>query len=185
VALAILGGTFDPVHNAHLAMARAALEHLPVEKILFLPTGTPPYRDPPVASAAHRVAMLKLVVQEEPGFGIDERELRPGASGYTVDTLKSLRAELGDTPLYFLMGSDQYAKLDSWRDPEGVRRLAELVVFARPNAPVKGPKVKTIPFESMQDAGTEIRARAGRGEDFSDMVPAAVAEYVVRHRLYR
>jgi nicotinate-nucleotide adenylyltransferase len=185
VAIAILGGTFDPVHNAHLAMARAALEHLPAEKILFLPTGAPPYRDPPVASITHRLAMLKLALQKNPKFGIDERELQPGAAGYTVDTLKSLRAELGDTPLYFLMGSDQYAKFDSWRDPEEVRRLAELVVFARPYAPVKGRVVKTIPFESMADAGTEIRARAGRGEDFSRMVPAAVAEYIVRHGLYR
>jgi nicotinate-nucleotide adenylyltransferase len=99
--------------------------------------------------------------------------------------LKSLRTELGDTPLYFLMGSDQYAKIDSWHHPEEVRRLAELVVFARPNAPVKGRAVKTIPFESMEDAGSEIRARAARGEDFSDMVPAAVARYIVRHRLYR
>ena len=185
MAIAILGGTFDPVHNAHLAMARAALEHLPVRKVVFLPTGTPPYRDAPHASGAHRVAMLKLALRDDARFGIDERELKPGASGYTADTLKSLRAELGDAPLYFLMGSDQYAKLDSWRDPEGVRRLAELVVFARPHAPLKGPAVKTIPFESTADAGTEIRARAARGEDFSGMVPAPVADYIARHGLYR
>src|SRR5436305_1519066 len=88
--IGVLGGTFDPVHNAHLAMARAALESLPLKEILFVPTGTPLYRNPPVASMAHRLAMLNLVVQENPKFKIDERELAPGASGYTVDTLREL-----------------------------------------------------------------------------------------------
>jgi nicotinate-nucleotide adenylyltransferase len=179
VALAILGGTFDPVHNAHLAMAEAALTHLPVEKVVFMPTGNPRYRDAPHASAAHRVAMLKLALNGHPRFAIDERELAPDATGFTVDTLKAFRAD----KVYFLMGSDQYAKLDTWRDPEEVRKLAEVVVFARPGNNLKDQK--TIPFEPMKDSSTEIRARAKRGEDISGMVPAAVAEYIVRHGLYR
>jgi nicotinate-nucleotide adenylyltransferase len=180
VAIAILGGTFDPVHNAHLAMAEAALKHLPVEKVVFMPTGNPRYRDAPHASAAHRVAMLKLALGGRPKFEIDERELAPGASGYTVDTLKGFRDKV-----YFLMGTDQYAKIDSWRNPDEVRKLAELVVFTRPNVKIKDKHFKEIPFDSMQDSGTEIRARAKRGEDISGMVPAPVAEYVVRHHLYR
>ena len=91
--IGIFGGSFDPVHNAHLAMARAALEGLPLQEILFVPTGTPRYRNPPVASAEHRVAMLKLAIQGEPRYRLDERELAPGASGYTADTLKSLRSD--------------------------------------------------------------------------------------------
>ena len=185
MAIAILGGTFDPVHNAHLAMAEAALKHLPIETVLFIPTGTTHYRDPAVASAADRLAMLRLAIQGHPGFEIDERELAPQATGYTVDTLRSLRAELGDAPVYFLMGSDQYAKLDTWRDPQEVRRLAELVVFARPGASVKGNAARTIPFAAMEDSGTEIRARAARGEDLSGLVPARVAEYIARRGLYR
>ena len=179
MAIAILGGTFDPVHNAHLAMAQAALQHLPVEKVVFMPTGNPRYRDAPRASAAHRVAMLKLALDDHPRFTLDERELSPDATGYTVDTLKQVRAD----KIYFLMGADQYEKLDSWRDPEEVRKLAEVVVFARPGNHPKGHK--TIPFEPMKDSGTEIRARAKRGEDLSGMVPAPVAEYIVRHNLYR
>jgi len=185
VAIAILGGTFDPVHNAHLAMAEAALKHLPIEAVLFMPTGTTHYRDPAVASAADRLAMLRLAIQGHPGYKIDERELAPQATGYTVDTLRSLRAELGDAPVYFLMGSDQYAKLDRWKDPEEVRKLAELVVFARPGFLTDGRIAKTIPFESMGDSGTEIRARAARGEDLSALVPARVAEYIARRGLYR
>ena len=179
MAIAILGGTFDPVHNAHLAMAQAALQHLPVEKVVFMPTGNPRYRDAPRASAAHRVAMLKLALDDHPRFTLDERELSPDATGYTVDTLKQVRAD----KIYFLMGADQYEKLDSWRDPEEVRKLAEVVVFARPGNHPKGHK--TIPFEPMKDSGTEIRARAKRGEDLSGMVPAPVAAYIVRHNLYR
>jgi len=185
VAIAILGGTFDPVHNAHLAMAEAALRHLPIEAVLFMPTGKTHYRDPAIASAEDRLAMLRLATQGHPEFKIDERELAPQATGYTVDTLKSLRAELGDAPIYFLMGSDQYAKLDTWRDPEEVRSLAELVVFARPDVTIEGKVARTIPFESMRDSGTEVRARAARGEDLSGYVPAAVADYILRHGLYR
>ena len=185
MAIAILGGTFDPVHNAHLAMAEAALKHLPIEAVLFMPTGKTHYRDPAVASAEDRLAMLRLATREHPKFRIDERELGPQATGYTVDTLRSMRAERGDASIYFLMGSDQYAKLDTWRDPDGVRRLAELVVFARPGVTIERKVAKTIPFESMQDSGTEIRARAARGEDLSGYVPAAVADYIRRHGLYR
>jgi nicotinate-nucleotide adenylyltransferase len=178
VAIAILGGTFDPVHNAHLAMAEAALKHLPVEKIVFMPTGKPGYRDAPHASGADRVAMLKLATGANPRFTIDERELAADATGYTVDTLKKFRGD----KVYFLMGADQYEKLDTWREPDEVRKLAELVVFGRPGF---SKIATTIPFESMQDSGTEIRARAARGADLSGMVPAAVAEYIVRNRLYR
>src|SRR5258706_5736856 len=116
--IGILGGTFDPVHNAHLAMARAALQSLSLSEILFIPTGAPQYRNPPVASAAHRLAMLKLAVEENPKFKIDQRELAPGASGYTVDTLKSLRSEIGSThSLYLLIGADQFTPLATPRRP--------------------------------------------------------------------
>jgi nicotinate-nucleotide adenylyltransferase len=118
MALGILGGTFDPVHNAHLAMARAALDHLKLDKILFIPTGTTRYRNPATASGEDRVAMLRLAVAGEPRFEVDTRELRPGASGYTVDTLSALRSELGDAELHLLMGADQYEKLASWHRPE-------------------------------------------------------------------
>ena len=180
----ILGGTFDPVHNAHLAMARAALDELKLEKILFMPTGAPRYRHPAVASGEHRVAMLKLALDGESRYEIDARELAPGASGYTVDTLRELRLELGaDTPLWLLMGADQYAKLDSWHRPEDVKRLAAIAVFARPGSPTPRD-VKTIALEAMKISSTEIRGRAARGEDIAPLVPPPVAEYISRHRLY-
>ena len=182
--IAILGGTFDPVHNAHLAMARAALSHLDADEVLFMPTGAAKYRRPAVAPAKDRTVMLELALAGQPRYRIDGRELAPGASGYTVDTLKSLRAEMGEIPLCFLMGADQYAKLDSWHRPDEVRRLAQIAIFQRPGFPAPDPNVRVIPMEPMPISASDIRERARRGEDLSALVPSAVANYIRLHRLY-
>ena len=183
-AIGLLGGTFDPVHNAHLAMAHAALEALALESVLFVPTGAPKYRRPALASGKHRLAMLRLALAGNEKFAIDARELAPDASGYTVDTLRALRTELGEVELYLLMGADQYVKLGSWHRPDEVARLARIAVFARPGIELED-KVRLIPMEPMHVSASEIRARAARGEDLSALVPPAVANYIARHRLYR
>ena len=165
-------------------MARAALDKLKLEKILFMPTGTPRYRTPAVASGEHRVAMLRAALEDEPKYEIDARELVPGASGYTVDTLRELRLELGaDTELWLLLGADQYAKLGAWHRPEDVKRLAKIAVFARPGSPAPH-KVNVIALEPMNVSASEIRARVARGEDIAALVPPAVAGYIAQHGLY-
>lgn len=166
-------------------MARTALERLQLQKILFMPTGAPRYRTPAVASGEHRVAMLELALAGAPRYEIDRRELAPGASGFTVDSLKELRLELGaDTTLHLLIGADQFAKLDTWHRPQEVQRLARIAVFARPGWEIKDAKAEMIPFEPMPVSASEIRARTARGEGISDLVPAAVASYIARHGLY-
>jgi nicotinate-nucleotide adenylyltransferase len=170
-------------------MARAALDELTLEKLLFMPTGSPHYRTPAVASGEQRVAMLRLALedaaQNDPRYEIDARELAPGASGYTFDTLRELRLELGaQTPLWLLMGADQYSKLDDWHRPQDVRKLARIAVFGRPGWKLNDPKVKTIPFEPMDLSASEVRARVARGADISALVPPAVASYVATHGLY-
>ncbi len=183
--LAILGGTFDPVHNAHLAMARAALEALAPERVVFMPTGKAAYRNAAVASAQDRLAMLKLAVAGEPRFAVDERELAPEASGYTVDTLRALRAERPEAELYFLMGADQLEKFPSWRAPEEIRRLARLAVFARPGHAVRDESVRVVPMTPLDVSASEIRARVARGESVAGLVPAPVANYIERKGIYR
>lgn len=176
----ILGGTFDPVHNAHLAMARAALGHLGLEHILWLPTGAPKYRAPARTPAHHRLAMLRLAIAGEPRYAIDERELDPGHSGYTVDTLKSL----GGRPV-LLLGADQYAKFETWHRWQEILERATLAVFARPGWSAPGGRARHVPFAPMAISASDIRARLARGEDVSALVPAAVLDYIHRHGLYR
>ena len=163
-------------------MARAALDKLKLDKIVFMPTGAPRYRTPAVASGEHRVAMLELALQGQARSAIDARELRPGASGYTVDTLRELRAELAGE-LWLLVGADQYTKLDSWHKPEEVKRLARIGVFARPGV-VLPAGTEAIPMQAMDISASAIRARVARGEPISHLVPPAVANYIARERLY-
>ena len=167
-------------------MARAALDALRLDRILWIPTGAPGYRKPPVASPAERVAMLELALQGEARFAIDARELAPEASGYTVDTLRALRRELGDrAELTLLLGADQYAAFQSWRAPEEVARLARLAVFARPGFDLDPAEARTIPMAPMAVSASDIRKRVARGASLEGLVPAAVANYIRSHALYR
>jgi nicotinate-nucleotide adenylyltransferase len=178
-ATAILGGTFDPVHNAHLAIAQSALAHLRLERVLWLPTGSPKYRKPARALPAERVAMLELAIAGEPRYALDERELAPGHSGYTVDTLKSL----GGKPV-LLLGADQYANLEHWHRWQEVLELASIAVFARPGWPAPDARVQVIPMAPMDISASDIRARAARGESLAGLVPVPVQRYIEQHRLY-
>jgi len=180
----ILGGTFDPVHNAHLAIARSALEYLGLDRILWIPTGAPAYRDSPVAPAHHRVAMLKRALEAEAHYAIDERELRPGAPGFTFDSVSSLKGENPQDRFTLIMGADQYEKRDTWHRWADIENLCDVAVCARPGSNPQG-KAKTIPMNPMAISASDIRGRLGRGEDVSAMLPAPVLAYIRAHGLYR
>jgi nicotinate-nucleotide adenylyltransferase len=182
--IGVLGGTFDPVHNAHLAIASAALRALDLEKILWLPTGTPPYRPAPVAAAPHRLAMLKLATAGEPRHAIDERELRPGASGFTFDSISSLNNEQPENRFVLIMGADQYEKRATWHRWADIEKLCDVAVVSRAGSNLHG-KAKTIPMTPMAISASDIRARIGRGDDVSAMLPAPVLGYVRAQGLYR
>jgi nicotinate-nucleotide adenylyltransferase len=163
-------------------MARAALDRLKLDRIVFLPTGAPRYRKPALASGQQRVAMLELALEGEPRYLIDARELKPGASGYTVDTLKELRSELG-AELWLLVGADQYTKLDTWYRPDEVKQLARIAVFARPGVALD-KTIEVVPMKTLKISSSDVRERIARGESISDLVPPAVANYIARERLY-
>lgn len=188
----ILGGTFDPVHNAHLRIAQLSLDVLALRQLLWIPTGAPGYRNAPVAPAPDRVAMLELAIRGEPRYAIDRRELAPGASGYTVDTLRALRAERGArAELVLLMGGDQFDKLETWHEWRALFGLARVAVFARPgwaprpsDAVRAAGQVERIDMPPLDISSTAIRERVARGEDISSLVPPEVLHYIHSHHLY-
>ena len=129
--------------------------------------------------------MLKLALAGEPRYRIDIRELVFGAIGYTVDTLKSLRAETGSTNfLYLLMGADQYAALPTWHRPDEVKKLARIAVFARPGFKLAGTDAETVPMKSLSISASDIRTRVARGETVAGLVPESVWKYIMQHKLY-
>ena len=183
--MGLLGGTFDPVHNAHLAIAKSAMQALSLDKVLWIPTGRPDYRKPPVASVFDRLAMLALALKDEPAYEIDRRELEAGASPYTVDTLSALRRERPADELYLLLGADQYASLGAWRKPAEVARLARIAVCTRPGYALPGGDALLVPMTPIAVSASEIRARVARAESLEGLVPRAVANYIAENRLYR
>ena len=184
--IGILGGTFDPVHNAHIAIARLALDKLGSERVLWIPTGSPGYRTPPIASAAHRVAMLRLALAGEPRFAIDERELEPGHSAYSVDTMRSLRSELGaGSDPVLLMGADQYSRLESWHRWKELLELCRIAVFARPGWTLSRTGAQVVAMSPLDVSASDVRARISLGADDSAMLPATVFAYIREHGLYR
>jgi len=137
------GGTFDPVHNGHLAIARAARDELDTV-IALTPAADPPHRAPPGANAAQRARMLELAIDGEPGLLVDRRELRralrhPERRSYTVDTLRELREALGPrTPIAWLVGADSLVGLPTWHEWRVLFDLAHFVVAERPGSPLDG-----------------------------------------------
>jgi nicotinate-nucleotide adenylyltransferase len=125
--------------------------------------------------------MLKLALAGERRYAIDERELGAQATGYTVDTLRALHAEMPDAELYLLIGADQYEKFREWRSPDEIERLARLAVFPRPGHAIEGTAL-VVPMPPMPHAATDIRASE---VDAKTQVPPAVASYIARKGLYR
>ena len=183
--IGVFGGTFDPVHVGHLAIALAALESVPLDRVLFVPARRSPLKDrDPVASVADRVAMLQAAIAGEPRFALSRVELERDGVSYTVDTLEALKPQ-GE--LFLILGSDALADLARWRTPDRIRELATILVAARPGAPEPDPVHRARAFEAprLDISSRELRARAARGLSLRYLVPDAVWEHIKKRGCYR
>jgi len=196
--LGLLGGSFDPVHHAHLALARAALEQLGLDRVLWLPARRPWQRSPLGAEAKDRLAMLQLALANEPGMEILTLELERTGPTYTADTLAELGA--GDDPsveYIWLLGSDQLRNFCTWERWRDIVRRVRLAVARRPEHDLLPPPelaaqlraqetpLLTIDFPPLALSATEIRRRVAAGQPIDEFTPPAVAAYIRQHQLYR
>lgn len=194
----ILGGTFDPVHYAHLAIAEEARTQLGLELVIFLPAGQPPHKPGTViTSAPHRLAMLELALASNPHFLISRLDLeRPGPC-YTVDTLALVQEEWGpETELYFIIGADSLLEMHTWYHPERIVELAQLVVAPRSGNPLHlteletslpglSRRVQMIQAPLLEISGTDLRRRVREGQPIKYYLPEEVEAYIFEHGLYQ
>jgi nicotinate-nucleotide adenylyltransferase len=187
----LLGGTFDPVHVAHLALATAALQALRLDQVRWVPAGQPWQKARQVTAAHHREAMVRLAIADEPRFVLDRIELERIGPSYTLDTVKALAASHPHTEWFLIIGADQYAGLHTWVD---WRDLLGRVVLAVANPPGPMPAVhpdvlafphRAVPLPMLDISSTDVRQRVQRGADISALVPPEVARYIETHHLYR
>jgi nicotinate-nucleotide adenylyltransferase len=195
--LGVFGGTFDPPHRGHLALAAAARRQLNLEAVWFMPAGQPSLKPNSVTPAAVRAEMTALGTQGRAGFRVRRDELkRPGVS-YTVDTLANLRRELGpDTEIYFIMSWQTLAQFPDWRQPGRILELARLAAVPRPGTappdidalekrlPGIGARLTLIEMPPLEISATMIRERVARGQSVRDLVTPAVADCIRRRGLY-
>jgi nicotinate-nucleotide adenylyltransferase len=187
----LFGGSFDPPHNGHLALARAARNELSLDELRWLPTGQPWQKARTPSAAGHRLAMLDLALAHEVGMVIERIELeRPGAS-YTFDTVQALAAREPGTEWWLLIGQDQHANLTSWHRWRELLAGVKLAVAQRPHAPTSAVPAEVlafgfapIPMPPQPVSATEIRRRVAAGEPISQLVPPGVARYIESHGMY-
>jgi nicotinate-nucleotide adenylyltransferase len=211
--IGIVGGTFDPIHIAHLRVAEEVREACGLDEVRLVPAAAPPHkRAGAVASAADRLRMVELATAGVPGLVPWDVELRRAGPSYTVDTLRTLREEVGpDARVVLVLGRDAFAELDTWREPGTILGLADLVVVTRPPWPAglsiqdfpvalrhtlgydrdseairheSGRRVTLLRISALDVSATDLRARVAAGRSIRFLVPDAVATYVAEHGLY-
>ena len=206
--IGVFGGTFDPIHCGHLRTAFELWQELQLAEVRFLPTGSPPHRERLYASAELRLKMVQAAVADQPGFVVDDREVRRSGLSYSVDTLTELRREHPQTPLCLLLGMDAFLGLPNWHRWRELLTLAHIVVAYRPgwHAPTTGPlgevmvdhgtgTIRTLHEEldgrvyvravtQLEISSTELRALIIAGRDPRYLVPDPVRQIILETRCY-
>lgn len=207
--IGILGGTFDPVHFAHLRMAFEVQQRCDLQEVRMIPLYTPAHRQMPAASTDHRLRMLKLAVSQCDKLMVDERELQRQEVSYTVDTLRSMREELGGVPLCLIMGMDAFQSLNSWRSWEQLLDYAHIVVARRANIDIEikqaevrklyndnvisdvsdlhsssSGKILMLDTIELEISSTTIRELIAMGQSPQFLLPDTVLSHITKEGLY-
>ena len=192
----IMGGTFDPVHNGHLAAARQLRDLVGLSEVWLMPNATPTYRSAaPVASATDRLRMVRLAVDAEPGLTPSALEVDRDGISYTIDTVRELARKFPGRPFAILLGSDAALQIRSWHEAGALLDEARFVIFNRPETTLAPQTLHELGFDPARTqivhletpaiAAHQVRDRLARGAPIDDLVPAAVADYIRTHHLYQ
>lgn len=191
----VFGGAFDPPHNAHLALAQAAVAQLRLDVLHVVPTGQAWHKPRPLTASNHRLAMARLAFAGQPKVLVDDREIRRPGPSYTIDTLRELHGTEPQALLLLVMGEDQAESLDRWHEISAITQLAIISIakreeFTRAEGrfdPKNLPHAVFQPLQLplMQASATEVRDRLAAGEGIDHLVPDAVARYIDQHLLYQ
>jgi nicotinate-nucleotide adenylyltransferase len=193
--IGLMGGTFDPIHHGHLVAAEEARWQFDLDTVLFIPNGQPWQKPVGVSPAEDRYRMTVIATASNPAFEVSRVEIDHPGPTYTVDTLRRLRAELGeDARLFFITGADAVLHILTWKDREEVLALAEFIAATRPGydlerlterLPLAREWLHPMEIPMLAISSTEIRARVARGAPIQYLVPDGVVEYVAERGLYR
>ena len=189
--LGILGGTFDPVHIGHLVLAEQLRESLQLERVIFIPSASPPHKtEHELSSAAHRFEMTKLALKGNPHFSVSDIELKREGLSYTVETLRRLKELYKGAEIHFLTGSDVLDEITTWKEPDEIYRLAKIVIGIRPGFDKFDPEdyfaKKSIitRITGVDISSTRIREKVAKDESIKYLVPSQIEEYIKRKHLY-
>ena len=196
--IGVFGGTFDPVHLGHLAVAQGACLHLGLDEVVFIPAGWPWMKEGVnVSYGQHRLRMVELAVEGVPMFRADDTEVRREGVTYTVDTLREMEeASLGRDEVFLIMGADAYESFELWKEPDAILRMSTLAVASRPGGglanferldsllPQGSERGVVVPAQQLDISSSDIRDRVQQRRSLSGYVPPAVEKYIYDHGLY-
>lgn len=186
--IGVYGGTFDPIHNGHLHAVSQVQQAYSLETVIFVPTGQS-WQKSGVSSADDRLAMVQLALSGHPSFSVSRVDIDRAGPTYTANTLAELQADNPDAELFFILGNDAYAGIDTWKDASSLTDLAQLVVMVRADRAEGGvfpekPRVNLMQIAALPISATDIRQRVRDGESIAGLVPEAVERYIHEHHLY-
>lgn len=196
--IGLLGGTFNPIHNGHLSIARDAVTYAELDQLIFIPNTISPFKleEMPV-SGEQRLEMIRRAIADEPTFDVSDIEIRRGGVSYTIDTVREIQSAYPDAEIFFCLGADSLLDFHKWKMPYALLEAVTVVALARPgfelvvadvklDAPWPERLLKNLCTVSFVDiSSTEVREAAASGNSINSLVPAAVAEYIASCRLYQ